>query len=62
MKKAKCPACKTTMELDRSSIINNLIICPNCKTILEIIRLDPPELEWADDPIASPFARSHRSW
>jgi lysine biosynthesis protein LysW len=61
MKKARCPACKTTMELEKGPRINNLIICPNCKTVLEIIRLDPPELEWADDPITSSFAHSHRS-
>jgi lysine biosynthesis protein LysW len=62
MKKTRCPACKKTIELEEDIDLFDLIKCSACKTLLEVVRKDPPELDWADDHISSSSARKIRTY
>jgi DNA-directed RNA polymerase subunit RPC12/RpoP len=50
MKKAKCPSCKNTVEIQEETKVKDLITCPHCHSILELIKIFPPTLDWAEDP------------
>lgn len=43
---AKCPSCVSRLNLSRKARFNQRIVCPDCEAVLEIIRLDPPLLDW----------------
>ena len=48
MKKlAKCPSCLIKIDIGRSSRQYQRIICPDCDAQLEIVKIDPPVLDWA---------------
>ena len=50
MKKAKCPSCKTMIEIQEDTKVQDLITCPHCESILELINNFPLTLDWAEDP------------
>jgi len=48
MKKfAKCPSCLIKIDIGRSPRHYQRIICPDCDAHVEIIKIDPPVLDWA---------------
>jgi hypothetical protein len=54
MKRAKCLACKKMIKLQEDIKAQELITCPYCKSILELMGLNPPTLDWPDDPVVRP--------
>ena len=46
MVKAKCPSCSTLINLGHKPWIDQRITCPECDTFLEIIKINPPILDW----------------
>lgn len=58
MRKAKCPSCKKVIQFQETVKVQELITCPHCKSILELVRLFPPTLDWAEDPVANPTHRT----
>ena len=51
MNKAKCPACKNILEIQKEAKVQELITCPHCTALLELVNKFPPTLDWAEDPI-----------
>ena len=47
MKKlAKCPSCLIKVDIGRNPRPYQRIKCPDCDTALEIIKINPPVLDW----------------
>ena len=44
---AKCPSCDNKVKLGQKPRIGLRIICPECEAVLDILRLNPPLLDWA---------------
>ncbi len=48
MKKlAKCPSCSIKMDIGKNPRPYQRLICPDCGSDLEIVKIDPPVLDWA---------------
>jgi hypothetical protein len=45
----KCPSCYTRIELGPKPRQFQRIVCPECEVDLEIIKTNPPLLDWAFD-------------
>jgi transcription initiation factor IIE alpha subunit len=48
-KVAQCPSCSTKVTIDPQSRPSQQVVCPLCDSILEIIKLDPPLLDFTFD-------------
>jgi hypothetical protein len=59
MRNGKCPSCKKVIQLQEKIKVQELVSCPHCNSILELVRLFPPTLDWAEDPVVN---HSHRSF
>jgi lysine biosynthesis protein LysW len=57
MKKAKCPSCKSTVELQEETKVQELVTCPHCTALLELVSKSPPTLDWAEDPAVNSSRR-----
>lgn len=44
-KKARCPVCKDSIELESGLGLGDVFDCPGCVSELKVIQLDPVELE-----------------
>jgi hypothetical protein len=41
-----CLDCEHDIDLSSSSRVGQIIKCPNCQLKMELIKLDPPQLDW----------------
>jgi lysine biosynthesis protein LysW len=48
-KNIKCPSCSKKVELESSLEAGEVISCPHCNIDHEVVQLDPPRLQKADD-------------
>ena len=46
-KSATCPICDAVVELEKDTVLGELLTCPECGSELEVINLDPFELDEA---------------
>ncbi len=47
--KAECPECDTHIRFHSRPKVGKIVVCPECDERLEVRRLNPLELEWADE-------------
>ena len=46
---AYCPECVARLYLGRKPWLGQPVICEHCDADLEVVKLNPPELDWVDD-------------
>lgn len=46
---AYCPDCASRIYLGRRPWVGQPVSCDNCDADLEIVRLNPPEVDWVDE-------------
>ncbi len=46
-KSAKCPSCLIKFDIGLDPRPYQRFICPECDAFLEIIKIDPPVLDWS---------------
>ena len=48
MKKlAKCPSCSIKLDIGSNPRPYQRFVCPDCNAFLEIVKINPPLLDWA---------------
>lgn len=43
---ANCPSCYTRVSFGHKPREYQHVVCPSCNTVLEILRINPPVLDW----------------
>lgn len=46
---AECPECAADVSLADDVMVNEIVQCAECGVELEVIKLDPPELDFAPE-------------
>lgn len=45
-RKARCPHCRTNVELDDRLEVWDTITCDECSTVLQLVKISPPTLDY----------------
>lgn len=46
-KLAKCPSCSIQLDIGKNPRPYSRFSCPDCEAYLEVVRINPPTLDWA---------------
>ena len=52
---AYCPDCASRIHLGRRPWLGQPAFCDHCEADLEVVRLNPPELDWVDEVTDDPW-------
>ncbi|MCL7452224.1 MAG: lysine biosynthesis protein LysW [Anaerolineae bacterium] len=52
---AYCPDCASRIYLGRKPWLNQPAFCDQCEADLEVVRLNPPVLDWVDEVADDPW-------
>jgi len=59
---AECPECLCKIPFHKKAQLGQIVYCPECCGRFEVCRLEPLELDWAEDEYEDYFDDDYEEW